>query len=204
MPFFEPSCPTGRSARAEIWAARRAATDCRFPISDCGLLREIYNHMRILGIDPGLERIGYGLIERSGSRLIPLKYGLIETPRIPLADRLLLLDEQIRAVFEELAPDELATEKLLFSVNRKTALDVAKAQGVILLAGGRMGLVWTEYTPPEIKQAVVGTGAADKRQVLFMVTKLLGLQVAPKPDDVSDALAIAICHAFKSRVAMPR
>jgi crossover junction endodeoxyribonuclease RuvC len=95
----------------------------------------------------------------------------------------------------------MATEKLLFSVNRKTAMDVAKALGVLLLVGSQKGLPWTEYTPPEVKQAVVGTGAAEKRQVLFMVTRLLSLPEPPKPDDVADALAIAICHALKSRIS---
>lgn len=147
-----------------------------------------------------MERIGFGLIEREGSRLTPLDYGLIETPRIDLPDRLMILHEQLGDVIGRSRPDALATEKLLFSVNRKTALDVAKALGVILLTGSKTGLPWAEYTPPEVKQAVVGTGAADKRQVMFMVAKLLGLKEPPKPDDVSDALAIAICHAFRSRV----
>jgi len=159
--------------------------------------------VKILAFDPGLERIGYGCVRREGSRLSPVAYGLIETPKIGLPDRLLILHEQVLSLIDELAPDELATERLLFSVNKKTAMDVAKALGVILLAGSRSGLRWTDYTPPEIKQAVVGNGAADKRQMEFMVTKLLSLSEAPKPDDVADALGIAICHSMRSRVSIP-
>jgi crossover junction endodeoxyribonuclease RuvC len=155
--------------------------------------------MLILGVDPGLERIGYGLVRREGSRLTAMRFGLIETPRINLPDRLRLIYEQLGLLMEETAPDAMATERLMFSVNRKTAMDVAKGLGVILLAGAQRGLPTAEYTPPEIKQAVVGNGAADKKQVQFMVAKLLSLQETPKPDDVADALAIAICHAFRSR-----
>lgn len=158
--------------------------------------------MLILGIDPGLERIGYGCIRREGSRLAPVDFGLIETPKIELGARLLDLHERVSALLVELQPDAVATEKLLFSVNKKTAMDVAKALGVILLAVGQKGLPISEYTPPEVKQGVVGVGNADKRQVEFMVTKLLGLAKPPKPDDVADALAIAICHAMRSRVAL--
>lgn len=158
--------------------------------------------MIILGIDPGLERIGYGVVERSGSTLKPLAYGLIETPRITITDRLRLIDEQFQDLLSHHRPDTVATERQLFSANKTTALDVAKALGVLLLGCGRAGLPWSEYTPPEVKLAVVGNGAADKKQVQFMVTKLLGLEKAPKPDDVADALAIAICHAFRSRISL--
>lgn len=158
--------------------------------------------MLILGVDPGLERIGFGLISREGSKLQAVEYGLIETPRIEIADRLTLLHDQMRELIERTQPDSLAIERLVFAANRTTAFDVAKAIGVILLAGAKLGKPWTEYAPPEIKQAVVGNGSADKKQVQFMVTKLLSLTSAPKPDDVSDALAIAICHAFRSRVAL--
>lgn len=156
--------------------------------------------MRILAIDPGLERIGYGCVRREGSRLECLDHGLIQTPKIPLPDRLLLIHEQVGSLIDRLRPDAFATERLLFAVNKTTAMDVSKALGVILLACSQKGIPWTEYSPPEIKQAVVGNGSADKRQVTFMVTKLLSLTEAPKPDDVADALAIAICHAMRSRV----
>lgn len=159
--------------------------------------------MLILGIDPGLERIGYGLVSREGSTLKPVEYGLIESPRIVLPDRLKLIDGQVKALIERYHPDEVATERQLFAANKTTALDVAKALGVILLTCGQHNLPWAEYTPPQIKLAVVGNGAADKKQVQYMVTKLLGLAQTPKPDDVADALAVAICHAFCSRVKIP-
>jgi crossover junction endodeoxyribonuclease RuvC len=158
--------------------------------------------MVILGIDPGLERIGYGLVRREGSALKEIEHGLIVSPRIAIPDRLRLIDEQFRELLDRHQPDAVATERQLFAANKTTALDVAKALGVILLACGQRGLPWAEYTPPQVKLAVVGNGAADKRQVQFMVTKLLSLAQTPKPDDVADALAIAICHAFRSRVAM--
>ncbi|HSI73211.1 MAG TPA: crossover junction endodeoxyribonuclease RuvC [Fimbriimonas sp.] len=158
--------------------------------------------MLILGIDPGLERIGYGIVRREGSRLTPITYGLIETPRISLPDRLRLLHEQVTALIEEHKPDSIATERLLFTQNKTNAMDVAKALGVVLLAGSLKGLPWAEYSPPEVKQSVVGNGNADKKQVAFMVTKLLSLAKEPKPDDVCDALAVAITHAFRSRIQL--
>ncbi|MBX7131754.1 MAG: crossover junction endodeoxyribonuclease RuvC [Fimbriimonadaceae bacterium] len=156
--------------------------------------------MRILGIDPGLERVGFGVIDREGSRLKPIAHGLIETPRIALPDRLRLIHEGVTALIAEHKPDQLATERLLFSVNKKTAMDVAKGLGVVLLAGAQAGLPWMEMTPPEIKLAVVGNGAAEKKQVQFMVVRLLNLTETPKPDDVADALAIAIAAALRARI----
>lgn len=156
--------------------------------------------MVILGIDPGLERMGFGVVRRVGSKLEAIEQGLIQTPQIALPDRLAMIYEQAEAIIQRVQPDALATERLLFAANRTTAMDVARALGVLLLAGQRTGLPWAEYSPPEVKLAVVGHGGADKKQVQFMVTKLLGLEKTPKPDDVADALAIAICHAFRSRV----
>lgn len=158
--------------------------------------------MTILGVDPGLERIGYGIVRREGSRLTVIDYGLILTPRVGVPDRVMLIHERVVELIEEHRPDTMATERLLFAVNKTTAMDVAKALGVILLAGAQKGLPWTEYSPPEVKQSVVGNGAADKKQVQFMVTKLLSLPAPPKPDDVADALAIAVTHAFRSRIAL--
>lgn len=152
--------------------------------------------MLILGIDPGLERIGYGLILREGSRLTPIKYGLIQTPRISLPERLALAHQQVSEILDEHKPDCLATEKLFFTKNQTTAFDVAKSLGCVLLAAANRDLDFAEYSPPQIKKTVVGTGTADKKQVQFMVTKLLSLQETPKPDDVADALAIAITHAL--------
>ncbi len=153
----------------------------------------------VLGIDPGLERIGFGVVAREGSRLSAVEFGLIETPRIALADRLALVSAEVGRLLQRVRPDAVATEKLLFSVNRKTAMDVAKSLGAILAEIGRSGVPWTEYAPNEVKLSVVGNGAAEKRQVQFMVCRLLGLSEAPKPDDVADALAIAACHALRTR-----
>ncbi|MCB8932197.1 MAG: crossover junction endodeoxyribonuclease RuvC [Chthonomonadaceae bacterium] len=157
--------------------------------------------MKILGIDPGLERIGWALVLREGSRLTALEYGLIQTPRVELPERLRMVHEQACELFDRTAPDALATERQLFAANKTTALLVAHALGVVLLAASERGLEWAEYAPPEIKQAVVGNGSADKKQVQFMVQRLLLLKETPKPDDVADALAIAICHAMRSRVS---
>ncbi|HLK14469.1 MAG TPA: crossover junction endodeoxyribonuclease RuvC [Fimbriimonadaceae bacterium] len=153
--------------------------------------------MTILGIDPGLERIGFGVIHREGSRLSVVEYGLLQTPRIALPERLKLVHDGITELLERCKPDAVATERLLFTVNKTTAMDVAKSLGAVLLAVGEAGLNWAEYSPPEVKLSVVGNGAADKRQVTFMVRRLLSLSEDPKPDDVADALAIAITHALR-------
>lgn len=157
--------------------------------------------MIILGIDPGFGRVGYGVIRKEGSRLTTLGYGLIETPQIPMPDRIRLVHERVLELIADYNPDAMATERLLFTVNKTTAMDVAKALGGILLACSQKGLQWSEYSPPEVKQSVVGNGSADKKQVQFMVAKILGLPSAPKPDDVADALAIAITHSFRANTA---
>lgn len=156
--------------------------------------------MIILGIDPGLERVGYGVIKRDGSRLSVIDHGLILTPRVAITERLAQIHREVLQLIEKHRPDAMATERLVFAANKTTAMDVSKALGVILLAGSEKGLEWAEYTPPEVKLAVVGVGSADKKQVEFMVTKLLSLEKPPKPDDVADALAIAITHALRSRI----
>lgn len=153
--------------------------------------------MIVLGIDPGLERVGYAFIRREGSRLIPIDHGLIETPRIDLATRLNLIHEQITELIQKHRPDTAAIERVLFAVNKTTAMDVAKASGVLILACRQAGVPIGEITPPEVKLGVVGNGAAEKKQVQFMVAKLLGLATVPKPDDVADALAVAIAHALR-------
>ncbi|HEY0867493.1 MAG TPA: crossover junction endodeoxyribonuclease RuvC [Fimbriimonas sp.] len=159
--------------------------------------------MVILGIDPGLERIGYGIVRRDGSQICPLDYGLITTPKVQVPDRVRIVHDRVLELIDKYQPDEAATERLLFTVNKTTAMDVAKSLGVILLATSERRIPWSEYSPPEVKQSVVGVGNAEKKQVQFMVTKLLGLEATPKPDDVADALAIAITHALRSRVGVP-
>lgn len=150
--------------------------------------------MTVLGIDPGLERLGYAVVRKEGSQLSAVTYGLVQTPRIALPERLRILHTESRALMEQFRPDALANERLFFTKNQTTGMDVAKALGCVLLAAAESGLECTEYTPPQIKLAVTGTGSADKKQVQFMVTRLLGLAEPPKPDDVADAIAVAITH----------
>jgi crossover junction endodeoxyribonuclease RuvC len=154
--------------------------------------------MRILGFDPGLERLGYGIVDRVGSRVQCVTYGLISTPRIALPERLRLIYTETRQLIKEFEPTAVSTERLLFAANKTTAMDVSKALGVVLCCVGEFGLPWTEYSPPEIKLSVVGNGAASKEQVQFMVTKLLNLAETPKPDDIADALAIALTYALRT------
>ncbi len=171
---------------------------------DGGALLRLFKRtlsMIILGIDPGLERIGFGVIQKVGSRLTPVEFGLIHTPRILLPDRLKLIYDQITAIIDRCKPDAVATERLLFTANKTTAMDVAKALGSVLLAVGTAGVSWAEYSPPEVKLSVVGNGAADKKQVTYMVRRLLSLTEDPKPDDVADALAIAITHAMRAQTS---
>ena len=153
--------------------------------------------MIILGIDPGLGRMGYGVIEKAGSRLVALEYGLIETSPGPLPERLRHVHSSVCELVARHKPDAVASERQLFAANKTTAMDVAKALGVVLLATAELGVAWTEFSPPEVKLSVVGNGAAEKRQVQFMVQRLLGLEKAPKPDDVADALAVAITRALR-------
>ena len=152
--------------------------------------------MIILGIDPGTAIMGYGLIEQKGNHLSALDYACWRTPaHTPLAERLLMLHEQIAPYLSGHTPDHIAVEELFFNRNTTTALTVGHARGVILLAGAQQGIPIFEYTPLQVKQAVVGYGRADKKQVQLMVKGLLRLDEIPKPDDTADALAIAICHA---------
>lgn len=148
--------------------------------------------------------MGFAVLSRDGSRLEAIDYGLIETPRIALADRLRLIHDRCSELIGSHRPDALAIERLLFTVNKTTAMDVAKAIGVVLLAASETGLVCAELSPPEVKQAVVGNGAADKKQVQYMVVKLLGLTATPKPDDVADALAIGIAYCLKHRIDLSK
>lgn len=156
--------------------------------------------MTVLGIDPGLERIGYGVVRTSGSHLEAVEFGLIQTPRIAIGQRLKIVHERAGEVLDRVRPDCVAVERLFFSKNQTSAMDVAKALGVVMLAASQRGLECVEYSPPQVKQSVVGNGAADKAQVAYMVVRLLGLDEPPRPDDVADALAVAITHALRAKV----
>lgn len=151
--------------------------------------------MLVLGIDPGSAITGYGLVRQTGNKLTAVQYGCIRTsPSLSLEFRLQRIFKDIKQLIDEYKPDHFAVEELFFNKNVRTALTVAHARGVILLAGAECGLDVNEYTPLQVKQAVVGYGRADKAQIQFMVKTILGLPEAPKPDDVADALAVAICH----------
>jgi len=150
----------------------------------------------ILGIDPGTAITGYGLVEAEGNRLIPVEYGALRTKAgDDTAARLSDLHRHLCALLKAARPDVVAVEQLFFNTNVTTALAVGQARGVILLAAAQAGIEVVEYTPLQVKQTVTGNGRARKEQIGFMVKALLGLNTVPRPDDVSDALAIAICHA---------
>ncbi|NLK09237.1 MAG: crossover junction endodeoxyribonuclease RuvC [Firmicutes bacterium] len=152
--------------------------------------------MLILGIDPGIGITGYGLVEARGNRLEAKHHGVIRTKAgEDTANRLCVLHEGLVELLKETAPDVVAVEELFFNTNVTTALTVGQARGVILLTAAQAGVELAEYTPLQVKQTVTGHGRASKQQVGFMVQALLNLKMLPRPDDASDALAIAICHA---------
>ena len=150
---------------------------------------------RVLGVDPGLETTGYGVVESEGRRLHLVEYAGIRAPaRFTFAERLLIITEKLEEVIERLRPRVCAVEETFYAVNVKSALKLGHVRGVILVAAARAGLEVAEYSPLEIKSALVGYGRAEKHQVQEMVRLLLGLKEAPNPLDASDALAAAICH----------
>ena len=160
--------------------------------------------MIILGIDPGLAIVGWGVVEYKNTRFRTVAYGSVQTPAgLRTEERLKMIFDGINELLEKYHPDAVAVEELFFNTNITTGIRVAEARGVILLAAERAGVPIYEYTPLQVKQAVVGYGRAEKKQVITMVTMLLGLPKPPKPDDTADALAIAICHAHSgaSRLA---
>lgn len=152
--------------------------------------------MRILGIDPGIAIVGFGLIESNRGSVRMLQYGAVTTEAgLPLATRLVQIENDMTALIAQLKPDEIAVEELFFSKNITTGIAVAHGRGVILCTAERLGVPIFEYTPMQVKQAVADYGLADKKQVMDMTKRLLKLKAVPKPDDAADALAIAICHA---------
>ena len=151
--------------------------------------------MIILGIDPGLATTGYGVVEKKGNSFKLIEYSTIITSSDKNdVDRLSVLYEELLSLIDKFKPEQIAVEELFFNKNVKTAIRVGQARGVILLAGSQQGIEVAEYTPLQVKQAVVGYGRASKKQVQQMVKALLNLKEIPKPDDAADALAISICH----------
>ena len=151
---------------------------------------------RIIGIDPGYATLGWGILDYSGNRFQVVDYGAVITAAdLAFSHRLGIIYDRLSAILDKHIPDGMGIEKLYFTKNVTTGIDVAQARGVVLLAAHQRGLQPGEYSPPQVKQAVVGYGNAEKAQMMYMTKTLLGLPQLPKPDDVADALAIAICHA---------
>ncbi len=155
--------------------------------------------MIVLGIDPGYGITGYGLVWYDNGKFKPIEYGTITTSvNAPITDRLPTIYSRISGLLDEYKPNVLSIEKLFYGHNQTTVIDVAQSRGCVLLAAAMRGIDVREYTPMQVKQAVVGYGRAEKRQVQYMVTKILNLESIPRPDDAADALAIAICHCQNS------
>ncbi|MBQ3086430.1 MAG: crossover junction endodeoxyribonuclease RuvC [Clostridia bacterium] len=161
--------------------------------------------MVILGIDPGYAIVGWGVVRYESNRFKTLDFGAVTTPAgMHFADRLEKIYDGIDFLLSQYKPDALSIEKLFFNTNQKTAIDVAQARGVILLAAKKAGVEVFEYTPLQVKQSVVGYGRAEKKQVQEMTRVILNLNAVPKPDDTADALALAICHGHASGSALGR
>jgi crossover junction endodeoxyribonuclease RuvC len=150
--------------------------------------------MRVLGVDPGLGRCGWAVLEGRGGRVAAAGYGTISTTGEQVAPRLAHLAARLREVLDGHRPEALAIERLFFNTNVRTAMTVGQASGVVLLLAAERGLPVSAYTPPQVKQAVTGSGSAPKEQVGYMVKALLGLAAVPTPADTADALAVALCH----------
>ncbi len=158
--------------------------------------------MRILGIDPGYAIVGFGILDAQRGRARLVRCGAITTPAgVAMPLRLLQIQEDMETLIREFSPDAMAIEELFFNTNVTTAIGVAQARGVILATAARLGVSIYEYTPSQVKIAVVGYGKAEKRQVMEMTKGILGLSAVPKPDDAADAVAIALCHA-RSRTSL--
>ena len=152
--------------------------------------------MIILGIDPGVATVGFGIISETGGVPSPIRYGVISTPAgVRLALRLAQIKNDVSELIETFKPDAIAVEELFFNTNLKTAISVAHGRAAAILAGEEHGIPMFEYTPLQIKKAVAGYGRASKKQVMDMVRRLLSMEHVPQPDDAADALAVAICHA---------
>lgn len=157
--------------------------------------------MKILGIDPGTATTGFGLIDKSGTKLTKLDAGVISTPKTePMEQRLRMLYDDLSELVSAHKPDYIAVEKLFFTNNITTAMSVSQARGIILLVVAQNKIALGEYTPLQVKMSVTGYGQAEKKQVQEMVKKILKLTTIPKPDDAADALAIAICHSAVSKL----
>ena len=157
--------------------------------------------MRILGIDPGFAIVGVGVLDYEGNKFRTVEFGAITTNAGEnMFDRLKKIYDDLTEVIDRVKPDAMAVEELFFNSNQKTAINVAQARGVLILAAKNRNIPVFEYTPLQVKQSVVGYGRADKKQVQQMTKAILNLESVPKPDDTADALAIAICHAHSHHI----
>ena len=155
--------------------------------------------MTILGIDPGIATVGFGIITSQKNDVRAVKYGAITTAAgLPLAERLVEIERDVLELLDRFRPDAVSVEELFFNTNVTTGISVAHGRGVILLAAAKSQVPIFEYTPLQVKQAVVGYGRAEKKQVMDMTRRILKLSGVPRPDDAADALAVAICHARAS------
>jgi crossover junction endodeoxyribonuclease RuvC len=155
----------------------------------------------LIGIDPGLAATGWGVVRFDGTRFRHVAHGVLETgPELGLPDRLRAIYEGILSVLEEYKPDEAGVEELYFARNVASAIPVAHARGVVVLALGQRGVPTGFYQPQQVKQAVIGRGRAEKGQVQRLVAVLLGLEAVPSPDHAADALAVAVCHCQRARL----
>lgn len=156
--------------------------------------------MLVLGIDPGTALIGFGLVSKEGGRLTAVEHGVIRTPAgTEFASRLVQISKRVKELLERYQPDAVAVEELFFHRNAKTFSSVSQARGALILTVAQCGIKVFEYTPLQVKQAVVGYGKAEKDQVQKMVKSILKMETVPRPDDAADALAIAICHIHSYR-----
>jgi crossover junction endodeoxyribonuclease RuvC len=152
--------------------------------------------LRILGIDPSYAIVGFGILEAHRGQAQLIRCGAINTQAgVPMPMRLLQIQEDMETLIRTFQPDAMAIEELFFNTNVTTGIGVAQARGIILAAAAKLGVEIFEYTPSQVKQAVVGYGKAEKRQVMDMTKRLLKLSAVPKPDDAADAVAVALCHA---------
>jgi len=157
--------------------------------------------MKIIGIDPGTARVGWGIIDSNGGIEVVRAYGCLETDKkIPDEERLLKIFNGLQKLINQYKIEILACEDLFFATNAKTAISVGQARGVILLTAALSKIPVYSYTPMVVKQAICGTGSAEKKQVQYMVKAILKLQDIPKPDDAADALAIALTHVYSYKI----
>lgn len=161
--------------------------------------------MRILGIDPGIATIGFGLLEAERGQVKMITYGAVTTPAgLPLSRRLYQISLDMEELIGQLKPDVISIEELFFNTNITTGIAVAHGRGVILCAAEKCGIPLFEYTPSQVKLAITGYGKAEKRQVMDMTRRLLHLKAVPRPDDAADALGLALCHARSSTSRLPQ